>query len=188
MNKVKVLSYAMAAILVASLGSASLLYSQRTHPVRKSHKKISWTITLPDGNWVKSSESEGSMLRIERDGKVWGFTPVVKYEAEGTVAVKVFRITRMNNGLEAIKEVESQKVGMESARAIDTDGFSIQVTKIEQDALETNFSTMGETDIDDGVVPVGEAGKCCVTCGGWKVCGCKVEMSCGSCCSDACCT
>lgn len=188
MNRIKFLSYAIAAILVVALGSLLLLHSQSASAARKTEKKISWTITLPDGNWVNSRESEGGMLRIERDGKIWGFTPIVRDEAKGSIAVKVFQITKTDNGVEAIKEIESQKVGMASARRLDTDGFSVQVTKIEQVALGTGFSSEGEP----GDVPIDEpgegVGKCCVTCNGWKVCGCKVEMSCGSCCSDACCT
>lgn len=185
MSRVKFLSYPLAAMLVVTLGSVSLLRSQTARATRKTEKKISWTITLPDGNWVKSSESEGGMLRIERDGRIWGFTPTVRDEAKGSVAVKVFQITKTDDGVEVINEVENQKVNTASARRLDTDGFSIQVTKIEQSPVGTSFFGGEDPPVDE---PVEGIGKCCVTCNGWKVCGCKVEMSCGSCCSDACCT
>ena len=53
----------------------------------------------------------------------------------------------------------------------------------------SNHDEFDEADTGGGEIGVvGRSGSCCVTCGGYTVCGCSVSGICGSCCAGACCS
>lgn len=127
---------------------------------------ITMEIVAPwDGQIVRAHTQAGQIVEIENlnTGEIYGFT-VELTEND----VYYVRYSELHTGL----------VDTEYAQTMSDDVFTLG---------DNNFlvSVLGHA--------VGEApdearpGKCCVTCGSTKSCGCAAEMSCGSCCVEYCC-
>jgi hypothetical protein len=192
--------------LMASLGLVSLLYAQ-VKTTSAPTKKVVLKITYPDGEWLQAGATEGSVIRIERDGKVFGFTPTVRDAGNGIVEIKVSRITT-SQGTDVAEEVGKLVVNSKSPSTTTTDpAFTIQLLRIEKAPEGVGKGTVARTGTctsgnraatmqqasymahrpmpND---PGGGGGNCCVTCNGVTACAnCSVSMSCGSCCLDPCC-
>lgn len=203
-RKPQILSFALVALL-SSLGLVSLLYAQ-AKTTSAPTKKVVLKITYPDGEWLQAGATEGSVIRVERDGKIFGFTPTVRDASNGVVELKVSRITA-SQGNDVSEEVGKLIVNSKSPSTTTTDPvFTIQVLRVEKapegvgkgtvarngtcTSANRSATTQAASHMAHAAMPndPGGGGNCCITCNGVTACAnCSVSMSCGSCCLDPCC-
>jgi hypothetical protein len=155
-------------------------------------KKVVLKITYPDGVWALASTIEGRVIRVERNGQAYAFTPFVRNADKGVVEVVFSKISRGNGG-DSFEEIAHIFITSKLPSATITNpSFSIELVSIDK-APEKSSSTGASFQPAKYSVPSTASTMripegCCVTCNGTTVCsGCAVVMSCDSCCTDMCC-
>lgn len=168
---------------------------------------IAIKVNLPDGegkfvdHWVTGHEASGGMMRATHvpTQRTWGFSPVVRDEVSGIVAVKVFEITEMAPDAKKIKAVDLHEIKIgQIVTTATTPPFQIQVDKVvrvsdPKEVLEmakkgSGSKCSGPAKASSGSkqgVEETQTGSCCVFCGDWRTCNCCV-MDCYSCCTWPC--
>lgn len=172
-------------------------------------RAITVSLTMPNARPVKLMIKEGAMARLTRvaDDTILAIAPTVLDEDAGIVTAQVFRVTRGLGDREIltpIGDIEIRRFAQTDGddrgaprRAIRAQGaeateslFGMHLT------LQSITSTSEQPSAnarcaapksDFSIQPHGPCSTCCVTCDGWRFCGCAVEASCGSCCCTACC-
>lgn len=168
--------------------------------VKGAKRKIDLKITYPDGKWVKARSTEGSLIRLERDGDDFAFTPNITDADNGEIEVSVSRFEgpAAKTPGEALEKV---KVKAKTAGAKTTNGsFTIEVFHIgttAEAAGMTPRTTCLKPAVAAQVRPVAYAeaspliddGVCCASCEGITACAnCSVWIGCGAtCCVGECC-
>lgn len=170
--------------------------------IKGAKRKIDLKITYPDGKWVKARSTEGSMIRLQRDGDDFAFTPSITDADNGEIEVSVSRFDgpAAKTPGEALEKV---KVKRKTAGAKTMNGsFEIEVFHI-----DTVSEAAGVTPRTPCLKPAGDAqvrpvayaeaspliddgvGVCCATCEGITACAnCSVWIGCGAtCCVGDCC-
>lgn len=191
------LAISMAALVLASLSHARATLSP------KSKLLVVMKITTDDGRVVNARASAGSLVKLRKDGKAFGLTPVVRDE-EGLLVE--FVVSRHPGGGGAPEEVERVKVKGKETKATSTSpSFSLQVERLERIPDETPQSAgLGGRHRPPGFRPVSYAPQparplgvgpapydevCCVSCpDGLTACAnCAVIIQgCGSCTAGDC--
>ncbi|HEX7153982.1 MAG TPA: hypothetical protein VF618_21010 [Thermoanaerobaculia bacterium] len=159
------------------------------------------TVTMPEGRPVKLTMKEGTMARLTRveDGAMLAIAPIVLDEQAGIVKAQVFRVTTVN-GAEKLTEIGAMELRRDPAppelelqqkmRPVNADLLGMQ---LELQAIGTVAEPLpvngrcSEAKSRPDVQVLKPCSQCCVTCDGWRFCGCAVEASCGSCCCIPCC-
>jgi hypothetical protein len=189
-----------AASIIAVLGltafspaqEKSVPRSKQAITVPISDNVITLNITLNDGTPIQAGELEGGLIRIERDGRVFGLVPRIIDRERSVIGIDIFRITRIKRGDvtvgESIEQIETIDTNPSNARPTNVESqMSIQLKSIKKRNLSMKeHKAQGSGTISPQNEP-DPTERCCVTCGGLKVCGCAVVMSCGSCCCGTCC-
>jgi|SRR5437660_194387 len=169
-------------------GSVPLSNQARTEPISKDQIRLK--IILDNGESVQATQLEGGMIRMEIEGRgIFGFTPIRRGQSDGVVAVKVFRITKVQKDGqvvgERIKELQTNEAGNQptalSGLADNEPRIMIQLVGVREYPKITKVSSPPQ------IGGLGDTGGCCVACNGIKVCACSVDASCGSCCVGVCC-
>lgn len=182
-------------LLVAILVAPAFLPTQANN-VQKSKRKVDVRITYPDGKWVKARSTEGGVIRLQRGGDDFGFTPVISDAGSGEIEVTVSRFKGAETPVEVLETV---KVKRQSQGTITTHGsFKVEVfhvgTTSEVSGASPNTSCVkpaGGAQILPAAfaAPAARPDVCCASCDGITACAnCSVWIGCGaSCCVGDCC-
>ena len=121
---------------------------------------------------VRGWSSRTNPLRIRSGRTALAFMPT-KSAVRKTPAIAVYRI------VPTIRL--GRAVGRQIAEVAATRAHAVRVPELALAGQPFSIRVLG-------VGPrLNASDECCVTCDGTTACGCKVEMSCGSCCSGGCC-
>jgi len=90
-----------------------------------------------------------------------------------------------NRAIDAISTPVPVKVTMLGARG--RPGRRLLRSDSLTEELGETAASLARPEVSHRAATVFEQARCCVTCGSTKVCGCAVEMTCGSCCAGSCC-
>jgi hypothetical protein len=175
----------------------------------KPKLKVAVKIKTDDGRTVKAVATNGSMIKLGKDGDVYGLVVAVQDEGKQLVEFTVSRIPPKEGG--APEEIEKLQVEGASAKTTNTPtSFSIEVVRVEKvsDAPAQSTGQAGQSKYADFVYahftpgtrglrpgpPQGRGyqagdGVCCVSCDdGFTVCAnCYVEIvGCGACITAKC--
>ena len=189
------LLFALCCISLARVQDAPVPLSKQASTIPTSDELITLKITLSDGQTLTATEREGGMIRIEKDGRIFGVTPHIHDKDNSVIKADIFRITTIKRGGTVVGEsmaiVENVEVNKSFPRSTNSDPpFTLQVERIvKAKAIDTSVSKPKTNDgigIDPPTDPP-PVYRCCVTCGSTTACACAVTLSCGSCCSGPCC-
>jgi hypothetical protein len=178
-------------ILLGTLGMVTPSQSQ-TGVKPEPTKKVLLKIIFPDEEWVQAGATEGSLIRIERSGKILGLTPSVRDANKGIVEVIVSKIQRQN-GSDSLQEIARVSISGKLGTAnIEAPSFKIQLISIGNapEGISTQGMRFQPAKYSPSSLTVAAMlpDRCCVSCGGTTACAdCGVYMSCGSCCTGVCC-
>lgn len=166
----------------------------QAYTVPISETKIALEITVDNGRPKKVTQLEGGLIRIEKKGvAIFGFTPYIKDQKTGAVAVKAFSIIPISKEGkivgESIREIGSFEphTDIYSPAAAFNYGdsqFTFQLKQVQPGAA---LNYVSEPDTPSTIAFALGAGRCCVTCEGVTTCACSVSEDCGSCCAGVCC-
>jgi hypothetical protein len=184
----------LALVASAGTGLARQLLSERfvkARGIAKSDNVAILRFWLPSGAWVEAQAREGSLVRVKRDGQIFGLAARMKGPDTPTIILMVLKITPIvKNGTaigEAIEQMESIHL-VSGALAMPTQyalPFEIEVVGIGKQEADSHGV---ETASLSGTQPsFATEDECCIDCEGFTFCGCKVRTSCGNCCLTACC-
>lgn len=168
--------FGLVSIVCAQTGSSLL----RTRSVGNttSQRFLTLKFVLPDGNWIRATQREGGVIRVEKRAAVYVFAVGLVDGDNPSISVQVSQ----DIGINAIRGVEPIRFYRTLAEFRSTKPpFIIQVEGIRSVSKAESRSMIGEG------LGLSDAGTCCVTCDLVKTCACAVEASCGSCCMGACC-
>ncbi len=150
-----------------------------------SNTVVQLRFTFPDGQSKIVHQLEGALIRIEKDGQIYGFTPYITTANNGQIACRVYRInTIQRNGQiigEHIVEVSTISLGKD---AITISDIHLQPT-IQLIGMSKSSGRFSKTSSVIDSQPIVDT--CCVTCNGVRSCACAVSASCGKCCIGDCC-
>jgi hypothetical protein len=138
--------------------------------------KIVLSVTLPNGTNFETTVSNDGALSVEKDGVAYTFSPKIDRK-NGIGVVELVKGTKdfYGNVVPSHCETIQFSLGNQGTTQLDG-GFIVEIISFSE-----NYRKNVETQIES--LPA----RCCVTCGGWTACGCKVESACGSCCVEECC-
>ena len=149
-----------------------------THDLLVRCKSVSFKLVLRDGSWIKDTETEQGQFAIWRNKTMLTISP--KMISDDRVIVSL-RLVGEEYSIQFASSVEIEKGTVYRSTIRGGFPFDLSVERI-QDASVT--PTPLPTTISTGR---SRSGVCCVTCNGFRVCGCAVESECGSCCTGECC-
>jgi hypothetical protein len=170
-----------AAVLILVLAAFVMYYSlvetagfANAWAIPVSTRVLTTRFTMPDGNWFELSQLEGSLIKIRKDdsGQTFGLA-LRSTQNQGDFELAVVSISRIADQGEGVQAIRSFSIEGGTRLISLLPSLTVQVSVRLKDGLEP-MSTIVEDE-------------CCVTCGGFTFCGCKVESSCGSCCMRPCC-
>ncbi len=194
-------------LLLALAGASALVAGTGAYGVPESNRLVVGELELANGTTGTFAVLEGAMLTVKnlKSEQYIGYIPRIVDEAGLEVDFAVFEITEMGEGNEAVRYLErfgvngagfsaatsgavAEHIGVKVIQ-IAKSRLSDEDVKLIQKRLVPSFD-YGSEPIETAAgdppdVPM--AGTCCVTCDDTRVCGCKVELSCGSCCENPCC-
>ena len=183
-------------IALLALGMPSLRRVQANY-ARKPTRIVQMSLTSADGRLAKARATEGSAVKVRKDGNTIIFTPIVRDESNGVVEFVISRPS-LNRG-SAPEEMERVKVSRKSAKAISaTSGFSIKVERIDEAREAIPQSSVHRSPNQPAVFSLAShlttaastvADVCCVSCpDGFTACAnCSVWIGgCGSCTAGDC--
>jgi hypothetical protein len=189
MNKKIQLGTCTLIVLLAALCLGSLNQTQAGITIA-STKKVSLKITFSDGEWIQAGAIEGGIIRIERSGQGFAFSPFVRDVNKGLVEIVVSKITRQNE-TDSLEEIARLTVSSKSGSATMVNpSLSIQLLGIDKGADGASNDGLRFQSAKYCAVRGSSAMRqdhCCVTCGSTTACSICVTMSCGSCCTQVCC-
>lgn len=183
-------------LLVAILVAPTFLQTQANN-VQKSKGKVDVKITYPDGKWVKARSTEGGVIRLQRGGDDFGFTPVISDAGSGEIEMTVSRFKGAKTPGEVLETV---KVKRQSQGTITTNGsFKVEVFHVgetSEAAVTTPTTACLQPAGGARVLPAAFGAAtpltdvCCASCEGITACAnCYVWIGCGaSCCAGSCCS
>jgi hypothetical protein len=183
----------MSTCLLAT-GARAAHAQQKAYSVKVSDKIVHMEILVPDGHWIKVAVQEGEQARItDPELKLdMAFIPV----RQGVgIRVRAFRIEKHPSGDESMHFVEEidTNIGDIGYTKKATSAFAVKVVEMitppagSSSGLPAKGQCSNLGSILGDKVLAKAAGRCCVTCGGTKTCGCAVDDDCGSCCAGLCC-
>lgn len=198
----------LTATLAATLAAFSLIsvsHGKASHPA-KPKLKVAVKIKIDDGRIVKAVATNGSTIKLGKEGDVYGLALAVQDEGKKLVEFTVSRIPH-KEGV-APEEIEKLQVEGASAKTTNTPtSFSIEVVRVDKvsDAPAQSPGQAGQSKYADFVYaaftpglrsgpPQGRGyqagdGVCCVSCDdGFTACAnCYVEIEgCGACVTAKC--
>ncbi len=165
-----------------------------------SNRLLEGQIELADGETIGFKTLEGTLVTVESPstGSI-AISGEVLDEATRQVRFVVFRVDSYGPGLQGLTQLDVIEVrdGMASSvRAVALAG--LKVTGIQERsavAENQNGDRRQGSDLQNGCTQPKSASAiedeeniCCVRCGNVTACGCRVTMSCGSCCAGSCCS
>ncbi len=192
-------------LMLALASAGALLAGTGAYGVPESNRLVVGELELANGTIGKFAVLEGAMLTVKnlKGEQYIGYIPRIVDESGLEVDFAVFEITEMGEGNEAVRYLERFGVngaGFSAATSgavvehigvkviqIAKSRLSDEDIKVIQKRLVPSFDFASEQTAAGDPPDVPMAGTCCVTCDDTRVCGCKVELSCGSCCEDPCC-
>jgi hypothetical protein len=161
----------------------------------KAERLVVFKMTVPDGQWIKATSTDGGVTRVTFAGTSLSVSPHIVDRDRSVVAFSVFNpsksetvpvdvVQHAKGNPPAITQtkpsVELEVIKLRDKKPTSTTG-SLTVDEDSQGCHASSSSILAS----DGDVHA--MGKCCVTCGTTTVCGCAVIMECGDCCADPCC-
>lgn len=166
----------------------SIPFSGRLKTVPTSESRVKLRITFNDGAVFVVTQLEGATIRVERNGDTVGIIAHIDPEQKDRVTAEVFKVVPIEaNGVrlgERIADLTSLNIDQ---GAVDVTKGDLSF-KVEVAGIGTSARTLPSKISFVRFHPEGSGeGGCCVTCHGWRVCGCNVEADCGSCCCYPCC-
>ncbi len=198
MRRLRFLGPPLVVALAAFSSAVALAQTARTVPI--SQKLVTVTMLTPDGNPWTVSVHEGQMARVtDKNGVTIGFAAAISKIDPMVVTVRLMQITKVERG-EAVEELALLTVGAGNFTRFQHARLPLQFRLERIDSpqssgksasrLQTGFEFVSQKKGArlGGVVRALDCrgGDCCVTCGDWTTCGCKVVVSCGSCCCSDC--
>jgi hypothetical protein len=134
--------------------------------------RIVLKLTAPDGVEATVTVLNGGMVRVKRANvPALALVPLL----DGAVLeVKVGVIDRKQGAGESLRQIGLVRLGVGGRTALQTPAFNLDLTWV-----QTKPPAVPPSE------PLGPCTTCCITCFGYTVCGCDVEMPCGHCCCPA---
>lgn len=172
-----------------------------------SNRLLEGEIELIDGETIGFKALEGTLITIQSPSTgALALSGEILDENSRQVRFVMFRIDSYGPGLQGLTQIETLEVrdGLTSSmRSLALDGLKVsgikrsdRVTEADVKAYREHLfgrATGGGEALESGP-PASTSSfedvesTCCVNCGSVTACGCKVTMSCGSCCAGACCS
>lgn len=172
------------AVAVALIGCSENTVSppESSHEELPLLRSVRFALILPSGKEIAEITSiEGDEPTITVNNEIYGIIPQIQDRESGIVNFRLYKMMENEDGTRSSNFLEDLEVkaGASPVIAETVPYFNFKVKSILDPQDEWGFP--------EPLVP----GQCCVTCqeGNWwfTSCGCRVIMSCGSCCVEDCC-
>lgn len=187
---------AAAAFFALSWLAASDALAAENHPysIPVSPKVIEGTILLPDGQTGMIRVRDGAMITVrdDRTGETFKLVPAISTEDPGMVNVLVLRSFKTKSGdegVEQVGDVQGLSLGADSDFSSIAGPFGLRFERVGDQLIEDatvglRSDSLGQVLAQEKVI---QESSCCVSCDGYTVCACSVNLLCGSCCASGCC-
>jgi hypothetical protein len=177
-------------LILTSLLLPASLSAQTAFGVPSGNRIIEVDLSYPTDH-ARVEVREGELIRIRFAGaNAYALQPHFRGEAGETVEFVVYEVASRPDGAERVREVQRFDVAPGLLGRAETNP-PIDV-RLEGVRVGTFKSTAPEIPQEFGSGELrnmfGASGVCCIYCKGVMICACSVQTSCGSCCSDSCCS
>lgn len=162
--------------------------------VPASAKVLEGTLFLPDGQTGTVRVRDGAMIRLHDNstGETYTVVPAISKEDPGVVNVLVLSAFKMENGEEGVEQVgdiQTQTLGSDGGINTIAGSFGVRFDRIGDQVIEDDIVGLRHDSLEQILAheKVIQESSCCVSCDGYTVCACSVNLLCGSCCASGCC-